>query len=42
MSTEDTAQAYVPFDLMHDFMVDVFEAYGVPREDAEICTDVLI
>ena len=21
MSTEDTAQAYVPFDLMHDFMV---------------------
>ena len=42
MSTEDTAQAYVPFDLMHDFMVDVFDAYGVPREDAEICTDVLI
>ncbi len=42
MSTEDTAQTYVPFDLMHDFMVDVFEAYGVPREDAEICTDVLI
>lgn len=42
MSTEETAQTYVSFDLMHDFMVDVFEAYGVPREDAEICTDVLI
>lgn len=33
---------YVKWDLMHDFMVDVFEKYGVPREDAEICTDVLL
>ena len=42
MSADESTQTYVPFDLMHDFMVDVFEKYGVPREDAEICTDVLI
>ena len=33
---------YVPWKLMHDFMVDAFEGYGVPRGDAEICTDVLL
>ena len=33
---------YVPWKLMHDFMCDVFVGYGVPREDAEICTDVLL
>ena len=33
---------YVDWELVHDFMVDVFEKYGVPREDAEICTDVLL
>ena len=33
---------YVPWDLMHDFMCDAFVGYGVPREDAEICTDVLL
>ncbi|MBO4352297.1 MAG: Ldh family oxidoreductase [Eggerthellaceae bacterium] len=32
---------YVPWDMIIPFMVDVFEAYGVPREDAEICADVL-
>jgi len=32
---------YVPWDLVTSFMTDVFVAYGVPREDAEICTDVL-
>ena len=25
---------YVPWELMNRFMIDVFEAYGVPREDA--------
>ena len=33
---------YVPWKLMHDFMCDAFVGYGVPREDAEICTDVLL
>lgn len=33
---------YVDWKLMNDFMVDVFEKYGVPREDAEICADVLL
>ena len=33
---------YVAWDLVHNFMVDVFVGYGVPKEDAEICTDVLL
>ena len=33
---------YVDWKLANDFMVDVFVKYGVPREDAEICTDVLL
>ena len=33
---------YVPWDLMSRFMIDVFKAYGVPEEDAKICTDVLL
>ena len=33
---------YVDWKLMNDFMVDVFEKYGVPRADAEICADVLL
>ena len=28
---------YVQWELMNDFMVDVFKAYGVPEEDAKIC-----
>ncbi len=32
---------YVPWDMIVSFMVDAFEAYGVPREDAKICADVL-
>lgn len=32
---------YVPWDLAISFMTDVFVEYGVPREDAEICADVL-
>ncbi len=33
---------YVKWDLMNRFMIDVFKAYGVPEEDAEICADVLL
>jgi L-2-hydroxycarboxylate dehydrogenase (NAD+) len=32
----------VPVDLMRKFIEDVFEKIGVPREEAEICADVLI
>ena len=33
---------YIPWELVKNFMEDVFVKYGVPREDAEICTDVLL
>lgn len=33
---------YISWELAHDFMVDAFVGYGVPREDALICTDVLL
>ena len=33
---------YVPWEEMERFMIDVFKAYGVPEEDARICTDVLL
>ena len=33
---------YVDWNLISSFMVDVFKAYGVPEEDAKICTDVLL
>lgn len=33
---------YVDWQLMNDFMVDVFVKYGVPKEDAAICADVLL
>ena len=35
-------KAYIPWDMIHNFMVDVFVKYGVPKDDAEICTDVLL
>ena len=31
-----------PWNLISDFVTDAFVGYGVPREDAEICTDVLL
>ena len=34
--------SYVSWDLMNDFLVDAFVGYGVPREDAVICADVLL
>lgn len=33
---------YIQWDVIESFMIDVFKAYGVPEEDAEICTDVLL
>ena len=33
---------FVPWKQMNDFMIDAFEGYGVPREDAKICADVLL
>lgn len=33
---------YVAWDLVHNFMVDAFVGYGVPKEDAAICADVLL
>ena len=38
--TEDLA--WVPFDLLEAFVVDVFKGVGVPEEDARVCADVLI
>ncbi|MBQ9036680.1 MAG: Ldh family oxidoreductase [Erysipelotrichaceae bacterium] len=33
---------YVPWEMMGNFMIDVFKAYGVPEEDAKVCADVLL
>ncbi len=33
---------YVSWKLMNDFLTDAFVGYGVPREDAAICADVLL
>ena len=32
----------VAWDVMNSFLIDAFVGYGVPREDAEICADVLL
>lgn len=40
MSTE--TRPYVPWKLMNDFLTDAFVGYGVPRDDAAICADVLL
>jgi L-2-hydroxycarboxylate dehydrogenase (NAD+) len=34
--------AWVPFDLLEAFVVDVFKGIGVPDADARVCADVLI
>ena len=33
---------YADWDLINSFMIDAFVGYGVPREDAAICADVLV
>ena len=35
-------RAFVSWDLMNSFLTDAFVGYGVPREDAAICADVLL
>lgn len=31
-----------PWDTLINFVTDAFVGYGIPREDAEICTDILL
>ena len=38
----EETRPYLDWQLVNDFMVDVFVEYGVPREDAVICADVLL
>ena len=33
---------YVSWELMNSFLTDAFVGYGVPRQDAELCADVLL
>ena len=33
---------HVDFEILIGFVTDVFKAYGIPEEDAKICTDVLL
>lgn len=33
---------FVPWSMMRDFMVEVFQKVGVPKEDALVCTEVLL
>ena len=42
MLYDNQNRPYIPWELIHDFMRDAFMAYGLPKEDAEICTDVLM
>lgn len=42
MDNSVETRPYLPWKLVNDFMVDVFEKYGVPRQDAKICADVLL
>lgn len=39
---ERETRPYVSWELVNNFMVDVFKKYGVPEEDAKICADVLL
>ena len=33
---------YVSWEVMNSFLIDAFMGYNVPKEDAEICADVLL
>ena len=37
-----TKPAYIPVEVIQDFMLDVFQGLGVPEDEARICADVLI
>ncbi|MDD6784768.1 MAG: Ldh family oxidoreductase [Eggerthellales bacterium] len=41
-SMEEETRPYVSWEQINDFMIDAFVGYGVPREDAVICADVLL
>ena len=36
------SRPYIPWDKMNAFLIDAFKGYGVPKEDAAICADVLL
>jgi L-2-hydroxycarboxylate dehydrogenase (NAD+) len=40
--TGEKSEIRVPVGVLHQFMIDVFEAQGVSAEDAAICAEVLI
>ncbi len=42
MKVDPETRPYVPWELVGNFMVDVFKKVGVPEEDAKICADVLM
>lgn len=42
MELVDKNITWMDFDLLENFMVDVFEGLGVPEDEAKICADVLI
>lgn len=35
-------QVFVQWELISSFVEDAFASYGIPREDAKICRDVLL
>ena len=37
-----TETTYVPVSLIENFMMDVFQGLGVPKDEAHICADVLV
>ena len=41
MAMQET-RPYVDWETIGSFIVDAFVAYGVPREDAKVCADVLM
>ena len=40
--TDKETRPYISWELVGNFMVDAFQAAGLPKEDAEICADVLM
>ncbi len=42
MKREVETRPYISWEQIGSFMTDAFVAYGVPRDDAEICADVLM
>jgi len=40
MNTENVC--FIPFDIMENFMIEVFKGVGVPEKDAKTCAEVLI